>query len=162
MSRPVHVVTEVLVPPRLVAAVRTRVPLGRVAEHFGPHLDQVYALARIGGVMLDGQNIFIYREAHDGVLTVDFGVGARAPFVGVGNVQPTMTPNGTAAMTTHWGEYRLLRAAHDAVQEWCRVNQRSLDGASWEVYDHWRENPAELRTDIYYLLRSDLSLDAGP
>ena len=162
MSGPVYAVTEVSVPARLVAAVRARVPLRSVAEYFGAHLDQVYALGRSGGVMLDGQNVFIYREARDGVLTVDFGVGATAPFVGVGNVLPAMTPNGTAAMTTHWGEYRLMRPAHDAVHEWCRVNQRTLAGESWEVYGHWSDNPAARRTDVYYLLGTDPSLDTAP
>ncbi len=28
-----------------------------------------------------------------------------------------------------------------------------LAGPSWEVYGHWHEDPAQLKTDIYYLLR---------
>src|SRR3954468_7867733 len=98
-------VREVLVPPRRVAGVRAVVPRGRVGQEFGRHLDQVYAAARAGAVQLDGQNIFIYRSATAGELTVDFCVGVKAPFAPVGAVEPLETPQGTAAMTTHVGDY---------------------------------------------------------
>jgi effector-binding domain-containing protein len=146
-------VREARVSPRLVAGVRARVARGRVAQEFKRHLDQVYTAARAGAVALDGQNIFIYREASDEQLTVDFCVGATAPFAPVGAVMPLETPRGMAAMTTHHGDYAGLGGANAAILAWCRAHDRTLAGPSWEVYGHWHADPAQLRTDVYYLLQ---------
>jgi hypothetical protein len=145
-------VREVLVPPRPVAGVRAVVPRGRVGQEFGRHLDQVYAAARAGAVQLDGQNIFIYRSATAEELTVDFCVGVTAPFSATGAVVPLETPHGLAAVTTHRGDYARMGDANAAIAAWCRANDRRRAGPSWEVYGHWHDDPALLRTDVYYLL----------
>ena len=147
-----HVV-ELAVAPRPVAGVRARVARGHVAREFGRYLDQVYAAARAGSVQLDGQNIFVYRDCRDDQLTVDFCVGVTAPFTAVGAVAPLSTPGGLAAMTTHQGDYGGLGAANAAVMAWCRAHDRTLAGPSWEVYGHWDADPAQLRTEVYYLLQ---------
>jgi effector-binding domain-containing protein len=145
-------VHEVNVAARPVAGVRAQVLRGRVAQEFGRHLDQVYAAARAGAVQLDGQNIFIYRAATADELTVDFCVGVTAPFAAVGLVQPFQTPPGIAAMTTHVGDYGRLGEANAAIIAWCLANNRLRAGPSWEVYGHWHTDPAQLRTEVYYLL----------
>lgn len=145
-------VHEVTVAARPVAGVHAQVPRGRVAQESGRHLDQVYAAGRTGAVALDGQNVFIYRAATAETLTVDFCVGVTAPFAPVGAVVPIETPSGVAAMTTHVGDYGRLGEANAAILAWCRANNRKLAGPSWEVYGHWHADPAQLRTDIYYLL----------
>ena len=145
-------VQEVIVTARPVAGVRAQVPRGRVAQEFKRHLDQVYAAARAGAIDLDGQNIFIYRATTADQLTVDFCVGVRAPFAAVGAVVPLETPLGVAAMTTHYGDYGRLGEANAAILEWCRANDRLRAGPSWEVYGHWHADPAQLRTEVYYLL----------
>ena len=152
MAHTEYTVVETAVEPRLVAGVRAQVTLGRVGQEFGRHLDQVYAAGKAGSIQLDGQNIFIYRECVGDQLTVDFCVGAKAPFAPVGNVQPLYTPAGVAAMTTHQGDYTGVYAANAAVSAWCRAHDRPLAGPSWEVYGHWHADPAQLRTDVYYLL----------
>ena len=154
MSSSSYDVREVIVTARPVAGVRALVPRGRVAQEFGRHLDQVYAAARAGAVHLDGQNIFIYRAATADQLTVDFCVGVTAPFASVGAVVPLETPHGVAAMTTHFGDYGRLGEANAAILAWCRANGRLRAGPSWEVYGHWNSDPAQLRTDIYYLLQA--------
>ena len=40
-----------------------------------------------------------------------------------------------------------------AVREWCAEQGHTLAGPNWEVYGDWTDNPAELRTDVFYLLR---------
>lgn len=154
MSSGPYDVHEVIVTPRAVAGVRAQVPRGRVAQEFGRYLDQVYAAARSGAVSLDGQNIFIYRSATADELTVDFCVGAAAPFAPVGAVLPLETPSGVAAMTTHHGDYGRLGGANAAILAWCRANERARAGPSWEVYGHWHADSTQLRTDVYYLLQA--------
>jgi effector-binding domain-containing protein len=138
---------------RPIAAVRARVPVGSVAATFKQYLDQVYA-ARAQGIQLDGQNIFLYRAVSDpkGVVDAEFGVGAIEPFTSVGPLIYSQLPSGEAATATHWGDYAKLGDAHDAVVSWCRENGRKLSGTSWEVYGHWTGNPADQRTDVFYLL----------
>ena len=146
-------VREVTALPRQVAGVRAEVPRGRVGQEFGKYLDQVYAAARTGALTHDGQNIFIYRSAVGDRMTVDFCVGVTAPFSAVGAVQPLETPHGPAAMTTHVGDYARLGEANAAIHAWCRANHRDPAGPSWEAYGHWNDDPAQLRTEVYYLLR---------
>jgi effector-binding domain-containing protein len=141
-------------PSRMIAAVHARVPMGAVATTFRRYLDQVYAAARAGAVHLDGQNVFVYRDTPDRPTEAEvaFGVGVTAPFVAVGAVEPTLLPVGEVATTTHWGSYAELGAAHRAVIEWCRVHERRRAGLRWEVYGHWTDDEAHLRTDVFHLL----------
>jgi effector-binding domain-containing protein len=145
-------IRETSVTARALAGVRAQVARGRIALEFGRHLTQVYAAARAGAVHLDGQNVFVYREAGADLLTVDFGVGITSPFTAVGEVVPRTTPEGVAATTTHHGDYARLGEAHAAVFAWCRANGRQPAGPSWEVYGHWTEDPAQLRTEVFWLL----------
>jgi len=153
MSHAPYEVHEVSVAARKVAGVRAQVRRGRVAQEFGRHLDQVYAAACTGALKLDGQNIFIYRAASTDELTVDFCVGTTAAFDPVGAVLPLETPSGVAAMVTHHGDYGRLGEANAAILAWCDANNRKRAGPSWEVYGHWHADPAELRTEVYYLLQ---------
>jgi effector-binding domain-containing protein len=140
--------------PRIIAAVHARLPVNAVPSTFRVYLDQVYAAARTGAIHLDGQNIFVYHNVTSQPDDADaaFGVGVTAPFVAVGNVQPTELPVGEVATTTHWGNYAGLRAAHHAVIDWCRNNGRRRTGTRWEVYGHWTDDETRLRTDVFYLL----------
>lgn len=153
-ASPQYLVTRQLAAPRTIAAVHARVPMGSVPTTFARYLDEVYAAARAGVVQVDGHNVFLYRWSADRPTELDvaFGVGITAPFTAVGAVEPTPLPVGEVATTTHWGSYANLRAAHDAVIEWCRAHGRRRAGPSWEVYGHWTEDAARLRTDVFHLL----------
>lgn len=154
MASSSYAVNEVMVAPRPVAGVRAQVPRGRVAHEFGHYLDQVYAAERTGAVVLDGQNIFVYRASTGDLLTIDFCVGITASFAALGAVVPMETPHGVAATTTHYGGYGGLGNASAAILAWCRVNNRRRAGPSWEVYGHWYGDPAPMRIDVYFLLQS--------
>ena len=139
--------------PRTIAAVHARLVPSRIPLAFKTYLDQVYA-ARASGIQLDGQNVFLYRDAVDqpGHLDIEFGVGMTGPRISVGDVRPVDLPVGEVATTTHRGAYTGLGAAHEATLEWCRTHSRAPAGPRWEVYGHWTEGQLP-RTDVYYLLR---------
>ena len=139
---------------RGMAAVSARLPIGRVPATFRAYLDQVYAAARGGAIQVDGQNIFLYRSTggQDGEVEAEFGVGIGAPFAPIGNVHYSQLPDGEVATATHWGDYARLGETHAAVIEWCRANGRERTGTRWEVYGHWVDDPARVRTDVFYLL----------
>ena len=162
MSANSYEVREAIVTSRPVAGVRADVPRGQIGREFRRHLDQVYAAARAGAVALDGQNIFIYRGAGPDLLAVDFCVGVTAPFAAVGAVRPLETPGGMAATTTHVGDYNRLGEAMAAIVAWCRAHGRTPLGPAWEVYGHWHDDPAELRTEVYYLLAPAAVSPASP
>ena len=128
-------------------------PISEIPRRFADLLGEVYSAARGGALTLDGQNIFVYRNAAGGAVDVEFGVGTSGPFAPIGRVVPSATPSGEIATTTHWGDYSGLGGAHDAVVAWCKANARQLTGTSWEVYGHWSDDPATRRTDVFYLLQ---------
>lgn len=148
-----HRVTLQQAAPRTIAAVHARLSPSEVPAAFKRCLDRVYA-ARASGLQLDGQNIFVYRDAADepGRLDVEFGVGIAAPMTASGDVRPVELPVGEVATTTHRGAYSALGSAHAAVQAWCREHSRTLAGPRWEVYGHWTEGEVP-RTDVHYLLQ---------
>ena len=138
--------------PRAMAAVRARLVVARVPAVFRNYLDQVYSIARKNGIALDGQNIFVYRDCgRDGEADVEFGVGVSKPFAAIGPLEYTALPVGAAATTTHWRDYALA-SAHSAVIAWCEANNRARTGTRWEVYGHWSDDPAKVRTDVYHQL----------
>jgi effector-binding domain-containing protein len=154
MTQPGYRVAIEFVRPRPIAAVRARLRVERVPAEFTRYLDRVYALSRSGALALDGQNIFVYRAPTEGGtdVEVEFAVGTAARFAPAGEVRYSETPAGRAATTAHWGAYGRLGDAHAAVVDWCRANGHTLTGTRWEVYGHWNDDPARLRTDVYHLL----------
>jgi GyrI-like small molecule binding domain len=100
-----------------------------------------------------GRHVAIY---WDGSIRLEVGAELFGPFVEHGEVVRSATPAGPVAWTTHLGPYGGLGAAHDAVRQWCRANNRRLAGPNWEIYGHWQRewdaDPSRIRTDVYYLL----------
>jgi effector-binding domain-containing protein len=140
---------------RPIAAVHASVAVGLVAETWRPALDKVWAyLHRHDGLRTDGHNIFIYRHpVRPGApMEVDFGVEVSRPFVGEGDIVFTHTPAGTAASTVHIGPPDELAAANAAIEAWCRANQRSPAGVSWEIYGDPGPDPATFEVKVFYLL----------
>lgn len=151
---PAYPVSVASVGARPIAVVRARMGSAEIPKRFVSYLDQVYAAAKSGTIAVDGLNVFVYRDAADGsgLLDIEFGVGAKAAFATTGNVVYSATPAGDVATTTHWGDYAALGGAYDALKSWCAEHGRRLAGPKWEVYGHWRDDPAERRTDVFVLL----------
>jgi effector-binding domain-containing protein len=100
-----------------------------------------------------GRHVAIY---WDGSIRLEVGVELHGPFAGEGDVVRSATPAGAVASATHFGPYAGLGAAHDAVRQWCKANNRQLAGPNWEIYGHWQrewnDDPSRIRTDVYYLI----------
>ena len=83
-------------------------------------------------MLLDGQNVFIYREANGNDLTVDFCVGVTSPFTAIGAVVPLETPSGLAVTTTHHGDYGGLHLANAAIRRVRDLRRGSVETAEQE------------------------------
>ncbi len=112
-------------------------------------LDEVWACLRAGGVHAGCRNIMLYR---DEVPRVEVGVELLQPCPLTGRVAASALPAGPTATTVHHGPFTELASAHRAVLDWCAAQGRPPAGPRWEVYGPHRDNPAELRTEVYYLL----------
>ena len=122
---------------------------------WGSMLDEVYAVVRPAnadrprGAGERWQNVMLYK---DDVPNVEVGVLASGSFSD-GNVISSALPAGLTAAATHRGPYEDLDLAHQAVRGWCAAHGHQLAGPRWEIYGHWREDPGDLETEVYYLLR---------
>jgi hypothetical protein len=129
------------VPAQPIAAVRGPATLTNLPKRIHALFDEFYAGFKGKG----GRNIVLYPGNCGGEFELQCGVEVETD----GN---SATPAGTVAMTVYMGPYDGMKPAHQAIHEWARANGRKLAGPSWEVYGHWSDDPAALRTDIFYLL----------
>jgi effector-binding domain-containing protein len=147
MEPPVVVTTFPARPTAVVAAVTTWQDF---PSQWKPMLDQVYACLRRHDSAGQDCNIMLYEDATP---RVEVGVELIAPCVLDSPVVRSSLPAGQAAMTVHRGPYGELGRAHEAVVRWCAASGLELAGPRWEIYCDWREDPADLETEVYYLLR---------
>jgi effector-binding domain-containing protein len=59
---------------------------------------------------------------------------------------------GASGIHPHGGPYSGLGAAHRAVLDWCASQGLQPVGTRWEVYGPHRDDPAEMETQVYWLL----------
>lgn len=111
--------------------------------------NEVWACLRAHGIMRGCRNVMLYR---DDVPHVEVGVELLVSCELTGNVVASNLPAGKVAMTTHWGSYAELGEAHQAVQDWCAAQGLQATRTRWEVYGPHRDDPAEVWTEVYYLL----------
>jgi effector-binding domain-containing protein len=112
-------------------------------------LDEVWTCLRAGGVDRGCRNVMLY---WDDTPRVEVGVELRVPCPLTGRVVASSLPAGQVAMTVHRGPYAGLAAAHRAVLDWCAAEGWGPAGPRWEVYGPDRDDPAEVWTEVYYLL----------
>jgi effector-binding domain-containing protein len=113
-------------------------------------LDEVWACLRANGIDSGCRNIMLYR---DDVPHVEVGVERSRPFPLTGRVVASALPAGQVATTVHRGSYAGLGAAHRAVLDECAARGLRMAGPRWEVYGPHRDDPAEVWTEVYHLLR---------
>jgi effector-binding domain-containing protein len=139
------------VTPQTTAVVRRRARQTELSQVVPQACGEVWAWARSSNLPRPGRHVALYL---DGEINLEVGAEMAQPFTGDGQVVCSSTPAGTVATTTHLGPYARLGEAHEAIRRWCSANGHALGGPNWEVYGHWEDDPAKLRTDVYYLLRT--------
>jgi len=83
---------------------------------------------------------------------VEVGVELLVPCPLTGRVVASALPAGSVAMTVHHGPYTELGAAHRAVMDWRAAQGKQKAGMRWEVYGPHNGDPAQVWTEVYYLL----------
>jgi effector-binding domain-containing protein len=112
-------------------------------------LDEVWASLRAGGIQRGCRNIMLYL---DDTPHVEVGVELLIPCALTGRVVASALPAGQVAMTVHRGSYAGLGEAHQAIRDWSQEQERKLAGPRWEVYGPHSDDPADIWTEVYYLL----------
>lgn len=126
--------------PQRIAAVSGKATHATLPARIRALFDQFYAGFKGKG----GLNVVYYPACGPGEFDIQCGV-----LLDHGD---SALPAGTVATTAYWGPYDRMKPAHEAIHRWAREHGRKLAGPSWEVYGHWSDDPAKLRTDIFYLL----------
>jgi effector-binding domain-containing protein len=138
------------VDPQLTAVVRFRATSNELATLIPKACGEVWAFMRAPDLPRPGRHLALYL---DGEMNIECGAEVFQPFTGNERVVCSTTPAGMVATTTHLGPYHRLGEAHDAIRQWCADHGHALAGPSWEVYGHWRDDPTQLRTDVFWLLQ---------
>ncbi|HEX3787445.1 MAG TPA: GyrI-like domain-containing protein [Pseudonocardiaceae bacterium] len=141
--------TRTKVTERVTAVVAATTTWPEFAGLWKPLLDQVYICLGSQGALQEGRNVMLYK---DDVPNVEVGVELVVPCEFIEPVIRSVLPAGEVATTVHRGPYEQLRTTHAAVVRACDENDWRRAGPRWEIYRDWQEDPAELETEVYYLL----------
>jgi effector-binding domain-containing protein len=139
-----------------LAVVRRRESLLELSKVVPECCGLVWNALRAHKIEGAGRHVAVY---WDGEINLEVGVEMAAPFAGVGEVVSSATPAGQVATTVHFGPYQRLHHAHQAIRDYCANHGYTLAGPDWEIYGHWKDewntDPSKIRTEVYYLLKSD-------
>ena len=98
----------------------------------------------------------------DDVPNVEVGVEVEGPFAADGSVVPSALPAGETAMIVHRGPVRRPRVRPPGDPGMVRRQRPALAGPRWEIYGDWHDDPTQLETEVYYLLRRGEDADPRP
>src|SRR3954453_21087114 len=140
------------VDPQPLAVVRRRASQRQLSVVVPEGCGVVWNFLKAAQIQPRGRNAAVYL---DDVINLQVGVEVFGPFTSGSEVVPSATPAGTVATTVNYGPYPRLAEAHAAIRRWCADHHHSLAGPNWEIYDHWTDDAAKLRTDVFYLLKAN-------
>lgn len=144
-----HEVTRIDAPARPTAVIAATTTWEAFPSLWPGLLDEVWACLRASGIDRGCPNVMLYR---DDVPHVEVGVELRQPCPLTGRVVASTLPAGQVAMTVHRGPYAGLGEAHRAIRDWCAAHGEPPAGPRWEVYGPHRDDPADVWTEVYWLL----------
>jgi effector-binding domain-containing protein len=140
------------VPAQLAAVIRLRAQLSELSTVVPQACGEVWTFLRSSNFPRPGRNLSVYL---DDEINLEVGVEVFKPFAGNDRVVCSSTPAGMAATAVHMGPYDRLGDEYTAIHQWAGAHGQSLARPCWEVYGHWNDDPAQLRTDVFYLIRQD-------
>ncbi|MFI5377880.1 MAG: GyrI-like domain-containing protein [Tepidisphaerales bacterium] len=145
-----------------LAVVRRRASLQELSKVIPDACGTVWNAVRAKHIKGAGRLVALYL---DDQINLEVGVELDAPLVDQDDIFASATPAGAVATAVHFGPYERLHEAHRAIRQWCVSHDLALAGPNWEIYGHWMDawnnNPSEIRTDVYYLLKADGSAGAA-
>lgn len=136
-------------PATPLLVVRRTAPQSQLSRVVPDACGVVWNFIRSNNITPRGRNVAVYLN---GKIDMEIGVEVAATAAGDGDVILSATPSGMVATATHWGDYRGLHGAHEAILQWCDANNHRRAGPSWEIYGHMGDDPSKVRTDVVYLL----------
>ncbi len=139
------------VPSQTTGVIRSKVRQDELTQVVPAACGEVWAFFRSTNLPRPGRHLALYLDCE---INLEVGVETTEPFVGNERVVCSATPAGLVATVAHRGPYHLLGEAHRAIVKYCADHGHSLAGPNWEVYGHWTDDPAQLRTDVFYLLQA--------
>src|SRR5262245_58186108 len=138
------------VAPRRLAAVRVHTTRPNLARAIRSGLDQVWPQI----VDRSGRNVVVYHPSEPTGLGKEFDIetGVEVPddFVARAPLYITSTPGALVVTAAYFGPYDQMAAGYPAIDDYVREHRLRLLGPSWELYGHHNDDPAKLRTDIFF------------
>jgi AraC-like DNA-binding protein/effector-binding domain-containing protein len=145
--------------PQQLLVIRRTVNRSDIASTIAQELPKIFAFSLQHGIALvPGHPVTRYVQATYGSVTMEPGIrvapGAQMPKT-EGEVELITLPGGSAAMTTHMGDYKNLHDAYAALERWMESGGHKSTGAPWEEYV---TDPGEVpdvknwRTDVFWPL----------
>jgi len=144
---------------QLTAVVRRRAKGSELSTVVPQACGEVWEGLRAAQFKHAGRHVALYLDCE---MNIEIGVEVSQPFPGNDHIVASCTPAGLVATTAHIGPYNRLGDAYDALHRWVKANGYTLAGPSWEVYGHWEDDPAKLRTDLYLLLQPPTDTAPAP
>jgi effector-binding domain-containing protein len=142
---------------RPLAVVRRRASLKELVKVVPDACGLVWSVVSAQKIAGAGRNVALY---WDDEINLEVGVELEIPYAGHGEVVGSAIPAGAVATSTHFGPYNRLAEAHQAIRQWCANHGHDLAGPNWEIYGHWTDewntDPAKIRTDVFYLLKTEV------
>jgi effector-binding domain-containing protein len=141
-------------PSHPIAVMRRKASLPELPKVIPATCGQVWNAIKAQHITGAGRHIAVYL---DDEMNLEVGVELEGPIHAQDPLIASATPAGQVATTVHFGPYQRLPEAHRAIRQWCGNNGHALAGPNWELYGHWidawNNDPSQIRTDIYYLLK---------
>jgi effector-binding domain-containing protein len=135
---------------RPTAVVRRRARSQELSTVVPEACGVVWGVLQVLQVRGAGRHVAVYWDCQ---INLEVGAEVEPGFPGHGEVVSSATPAGLVATVAHFGPYNRLGEAHHAIQQYCTDHGHTPAGPNWEIYGHWTDDLAQLRTDVFYLLQ---------
>lgn len=145
----INTVEQMRVESQSIAVIRCQATLQQLSAVVPEECGVVWNFLKSAGIRAD-RNLAVYL---DDVINLEVGLEVDGPFASDGKVILSATPAGSVLTTAYFGPYDQLSEAHNAIRNWSARNYLALAGPNWEIYGHWTDDPSQLRTDVFYLLK---------